>query len=286
MTDERGRLRPRIRDEDFNYLDYQVRCWQDNLPTELRPERIAKHNPGPSVVLESSLDRGTHFLRYILYLRANQFKIVILRPLLFSPSTVRANIKRVNALTHIANDTIETITDMNANYDLYRKQQPILNVFLSSALSTLSLVYIHGLKTKTSGTDELLHCSAMARQGIDRGLCIIRAYSQSRSSQRLLKKFAGQHGLLSRLGFTTEKTTGAEMTTSSSTWRLLHNESSSIPWPPGPLAGYPSLDGFGAFNHNFLQPGVALDEYSPLPIVGMSPFLVSSDGNFLYDDVW
>ncbi|KAJ9603042.1 hypothetical protein H2200_012337 [Cladophialophora chaetospira] len=295
MTDERGRLRPRIRDEDFDYLDYQVRCWQDNLPVELRPQQNAKQSLGPSNALEIPLDRGTHLLRYILYLRANQFKIVILRPLLFSAQTVRANIKRVKALTHIANDTIETITEMNASYDLYRKQQPILNVFLSSALSTLFLIHIHGLTGQKLCADELSYCSGMAREGINRGLAIIRAYSSSRSSQRLWKKFAGQHGLLSRLGFASQDNASSGTTASLESHsimapldgaRHISNDLPSIPWVPVPLAGYPPLDGFDTLNQSRLPPSTTFDDYSPLPVLGMSPFLMSNDVNLMYNDLW
>ena len=297
VLDERGKVRPRFRDEDFEYLDYQVRCWQESLPVELRPEEIPKHIPTTATALQTSMDRGTQFLRFILYLRANQFKIVILRPLLFSARTVRASIKRIQNLAHVANDSIETIMRMNATYDLYRKQQPILNVFLSSALSTLFLVYIHTLKGSGSDTttSELSYGSTTAREGIDKGLALIRSYSGFRSSQRLWKKFAGRRGLLSRLGFTehdnVEPDTAGSMQPSSSPdlpptlhGNNLSENYSTIPWDNAHFAAYPALEGLDFFNGTNFQSGPPSSDFSPLPY--MNPFLIPSDVGFLYNDMW
>jgi hypothetical protein len=181
---------------------------------------------------------------------------------------------------------------MNASYDLYRKQQPLLNVFLSSALSTLFLIYIRGLKGRATNTQELSCSGAIAREGINKSLKIIQAYSTSRSSQRLWKKLAGEHGLLSLLGFTPQGSDGSALTisvhsTSSPTVPSnLEGGPSSMPWIPATLAGYPGLDGFDMINNSGIQSSLGFDDLSPLPILGTSPFLVSRDGNFLYDDVW
>lgn len=296
VTDDRGRLRPRIRDEDFDYLDYQVRCWQDNLPTDLRAEHITKHVLNQKNILQTSSDRATHFLRYILYLRANQFKIVILRPLLFSVQTVRANIKRVKTLAQIANEIIRTIAEMDAVCDLYRKQQPILNVFLSSALSTLFLIYIYGLKGIAPTEDEGPSCAVTTREGINKGLRLIRAYSDSRSSQRLWKKFAGSRGLLSRLGFTVQGMPGSEApgsvgsgsSTMPSSLPDQHtlDEFSSLPWSDASLTGYTPIEGFDMIYDSRPQQDVSIDGQSPVPIFGINPFLVPGAAGFLYEDAW
>ncbi|KIW09967.1 hypothetical protein PV08_11743 [Exophiala spinifera] len=186
VTDDRGRLKYRINSEDFEFVEFQVRRWQANLPEDLRMD------DGSELAFADALDNGTRSLRFILYLRANQFKIVIMRPILFSSQTFKANLEHVRQIIHLATDNIATILTMNERYGLYEKRQPLLNLFLSSSLSTLFLICVHLI------SDPRPELGRDVQGGIDRGLELLRLYSYCRSSQRLSDKFAT---LLQRLGF-------------------------------------------------------------------------------------
>jgi hypothetical protein len=297
VTDDRGKLRPRIRDEDFDYLDYQVRCWQDGLPEELRPSKFSKHDNTPESVPDTTSDRPTLFLRYILDLRAKQFKIVILRPLLFSALTVRANAKRVKILARISTDMIDTINEMNIIHDLYRKQQPIINVFLSSAISTLLLIYIHGLRDTTAAVEEQPSSTTIAQEGINKALELICSYSASRSSQRLWKKYSGRNGLLNRLGFTQNVNIPADLSPSvpssaSPSTALVNNENQAqdmgmgMAWANVLPPGYPPMDGLEMLNNGDFQPDMPIDGIPPSTLFDMTQFLVPGDAGFMYNDMW
>lgn len=309
VTDERGRLKQRIKDEDFDYSDYQVQRWHDSLPAYLRfKTEITDYRDTQDGTV--SIDRGLQFLRYILYLRANQFRIVVMRPLLFSSQTYMANPRRVGIVAQIANDTVETIINMNEKDDLYKRQQPILNLFLSSALSTLFLVYIHSLREErmrtSDGTRNLPNCIQMVREGLNKGLGLVQSYSTYRSSQRLWQKFAGPQGLLPRLGLadqrvevgvvTSEALPSAGASSNSST-RVDASEEGDLnrhPYELTPASGtdnpayaYPPAEGFGMAGA--INPFGAYDipaEFSPLPFLNMNPLLVSNDIDVFYDDMW
>ncbi|KAI1629539.1 hypothetical protein EDD37DRAFT_604424 [Exophiala viscosa] len=198
VTDERGQLKGRINNEDYEFVNWQVSRWEESLPRELR---IRRDSPVVDQIdPQAPLDRGPLLLQFVLYLRANQFRIVIMRPLLFSTQTFNTNVAQVKDMTRLANDTIEMIVTADGTYGLYATQQPLFNLFLSSALSTLLLIYVHGSPAHGPAPD--LDClpamDKTVQQGIEKGLKLLREYSLSRSSQRLSKKIAS---LLQRLGF-------------------------------------------------------------------------------------
>lgn len=197
VMDERGQLKGRTNNEDYDFIQFQVQRWEENLPKELRIQRdrpvIDQIDP------QTSQDRGTLLLRFVLYLRANQFKIVIMRPLLFSTQTFSTNLEQVKDMTQLANDSVEMIATAESTYGLYATQQSLFNLFLSSALSTLLLIYVHlPSRGMVANPDHLPEMDRTVQQGIEKGLKLLRSYSLSRSSQRLSKKIAS---LLQRLGF-------------------------------------------------------------------------------------
>lgn len=303
VTDERGRAKQRVKDEDFDFVDYQAQRWLENLPAYLHLDKTGDDS--------KYTDQGTQFLRFILYLRANQFRIVITRPLLFSSHTYMENRKRVRIVAQIARDTIEKIEEMNEKYDLYKKQQPNLNLFLSSALSTLFLVFIHGLREeRTCPSEEARDLAARmqnVREGINKGLALVQSYSTYRSSQRLWQKFAGPHGLLSRLcladqtratdtATSTLPTSGSDVPSQSDAGYERCEEQNTNGYSEGPTAAlgaedlsytYPPTEGFRPFlGTNPFQAYDFSEEYSPLPFLNMNPLVVSNDIDVFYDNMW
>ncbi|RFU30938.1 hypothetical protein B7463_g5421, partial [Scytalidium lignicola] len=200
VTDGRGGIKPNPNNDTFDYLEYQVRCWQESLPIELRPHQCLS-NKEMDNPLDSKTDQATFSRRSILYLRANQIKTIVSRPLLFSLQSLNANLRQVAIVTDIALDTINKVIEIDKQSDLYQKQQPIVNHFLSSALSTLFLVFVHYSKhgQHINITEKSPNITTVLG-GITKALHLLHSYSSCRSSQRLWNKFAGPKGLLSYLG--------------------------------------------------------------------------------------
>jgi len=126
-----------IRKEDIGYLDYQILQWHRSIPESLKfihPETGRK--PEPS-------GRGIHRLRVALYLRANQMRILIYRPVLHTATSIVENMDHAQAVVNVAKDTIRILTHTNQTSDIYRTQQVMFNYFLISALAVLFLAVSH-----------------------------------------------------------------------------------------------------------------------------------------------
>lgn len=204
LLDSRGRLKGQFEENNYQYLSYQVKRWQESLPEDLQPQRHFTQNPQSGSPPTSEPDNATSSVRCMLYLRANQIKILILRPLLFSARSARAKPDRVCEVSQIAKDTIDRIVEMNQATDLCSKQWPILSQFLSSALSTLLLLHVqllHGLQLKPISNSQL--DGMTIQKGIKDGIHLIRT-AKSRSCRRLWDRLNRPSGLLRRLGFESE----------------------------------------------------------------------------------
>ena len=195
VTNEHGKFKRQLKEETFDFLAYKVKSWQEGLPDTLRPCEDELRSVGESGAFE---DRKAYFLRSVFFLRANQIRILVLRPLLYSHQTARANPGRAGTLVQHATETINKLIEMDHHTNLYRTQIPILNHFLSSALCALFLVLAHysRLSTIELSTNE----SAAVIDAIANGLGLLRSYLFSRSSKRLLRNFTGPRGLMSHLG--------------------------------------------------------------------------------------
>ena len=294
VTDERGQLKGRINNEDYEFVDWQVSRWEENLPRELR---IRRDNPVVDQIdPHTPLDRGTLLLRFVLYLRADQFKIVIMRPLLFSTQTFSTNIDQVKDMTRLANAIIEMIVTADDIYGLYSTQQPLFNLFLSSALSTLLLIYVHSSAGRgpAQDLDCLPEMDKTVQQGIENGLKLLRAYSLSRSSQRLSKKIAS---LLQRLGFSLSATENPTRTRDMHSdpamgdhHPLINSEQPSIDigppqdfsgWNWTSVTGYDGLTGGGPFQYS----GANNQSFSALPLPDLNQMPFSQGANQFNSDV-
>lgn len=201
LLDNRGILRTAFKDEEFDFMEYQLQRWQKALPEHLRPEHVA-------VSLQRTepheFSNGTIFAtRVLLYLRANQIRILVQRPILYSNQATSTHRRRVESLIAVARDSIEKLIQVDEISDIYRKQQPFHNHFLNSALAALFLVIAHQSHNTAynAPAESGPHSSAAVRESIFKALDLIRSYSAtSRSCGRLLRRFEGPRGLLIRLG--------------------------------------------------------------------------------------
>ncbi|KAJ0335078.1 hypothetical protein COL922a_009780 [Colletotrichum nupharicola] len=123
-----------VRDDEISYLLYLLGQWYEELPESLKlsPEWESNDWTGST--------RGPQRLQLLLHLRANQMKILLLQPILHSPSSLKINKSKVQSLIRFAKDTIEKLNSLNKSTDIYQTQQMCFNHFLVSALGVIFLV--------------------------------------------------------------------------------------------------------------------------------------------------
>jgi hypothetical protein len=198
VTDRHGRVTSACSKDTLDFIEYQLLQWQKSFPENLQPP---PHRVGVAEGQDET--RGVRCMRTLLYLRANQMRILILRPLLFSQASFAANKVGVSRVLEVARDTIRVLAQLDATSDIYRKQQVIFNHFLAAALAVLSLVLAHEPQQRQQQGDAKgnLTMFASAREEIFLALELVRSYSTfSSSSRKLWKTFGTLRELLSRLG--------------------------------------------------------------------------------------
>ncbi|KAL4805005.1 hypothetical protein BDV18DRAFT_161405 [Aspergillus unguis] len=120
-----------IRKDEMSYLDWQVQQWISTLPDSLRLRNPSAYAEGET--------RSLRRLRSLVYLRANQLRMLIHRPVLHSPAHMMRFPSEAQTVVDMAKDTIRFITQLHASSDIYQLQQVVFNWFLVSALMALFL---------------------------------------------------------------------------------------------------------------------------------------------------
>ncbi|KAJ6024430.1 hypothetical protein N7540_005227 [Penicillium herquei] len=126
-----------IRRDEIGYLDYQILQWYKQVPDEL------KFYPVESPKNGEAASRGMRRLRVLLYLRMNQLRILIYRPVLHSAASILEDRGHAQTVVDIAKDTVRVLTRLNQMSDIYRTQQITFNYFLVAALAVLFLAVCH-----------------------------------------------------------------------------------------------------------------------------------------------
>ncbi|KAK5168057.1 uncharacterized protein LTR77_006625 [Saxophila tyrrhenica] len=128
--------------EEMGYLDYQVIQWHRNIPLHLRFEHPSRAGR-LSTPIEPPPSRAAGRLRVLLYIRANQMRILIYRQVLHSATSIMQYREQAQTVVDVAKDTIRVLTHINQTTDLYRTHQVLFNAFLTSALAVLFLAVAH-----------------------------------------------------------------------------------------------------------------------------------------------
>ena len=131
-----GSSSPQIKKEKIAYLDFNVLQWQRSLPAELQLQAT-----GESVFDGHS--RTNNRLKVMLYLRANQMRILIHKRTLLTPATIMEDLPGARSVVEIAQDSIRLMDKLNRKTDIYRAQQTAFNYFLVSALGIVFLAICH-----------------------------------------------------------------------------------------------------------------------------------------------
>ena len=128
---------PEIKEDELGYLDYQIQQWQSAIPPQLQFQH------SDNSLDQEGLSRAMRRLRILLYLRANQMRILIFRPVLQSATNIMEYRGHAQRAVEVAKDTIRVLTALNQTSDIYRTQQVCFNYFLISALAVLFLAVSH-----------------------------------------------------------------------------------------------------------------------------------------------
>ncbi|KAF2089117.1 hypothetical protein K490DRAFT_72736 [Saccharata proteae CBS 121410] len=127
-----------ISKEEIGYLDYQAIQWHRTIPTTLKYV-----HPSSTVPQEHQVSRNILRFRILLYLRANQMRILIYRPVLHTATSIMEDVTHAQTVVDVAKDTINVLTHTNQTTDIYRRHQVMFNYFLLSALAVLFLAVSH-----------------------------------------------------------------------------------------------------------------------------------------------
>ncbi|KAL2845394.1 fungal-specific transcription factor domain-containing protein [Aspergillus pseudodeflectus] len=177
-----------IRRDEIGYLDYQVLQWYKQVPDTL------KFYPSESPRQNETASRGLRRLRVLLYLRMNQLRILIYRPVLHSATSIAEDKGHAQTVVDVAKDTVRVLTRLNQTSDIYRTQQITFNYFLVAALAVLFLAVCHAPN----------EFNRQVRDEFYLALDLVNGFStKSYVSKRLWKTIKGLRRIGERLGVLT-----------------------------------------------------------------------------------
>ncbi|EED18710.1 conserved hypothetical protein [Talaromyces stipitatus ATCC 10500] len=183
-------------DEDlFDSCNYQIEQWRKRSLADLD----FLHPKIRRISTPASLPQPVSTL---LYLRANQIRGLTIRSVYLSGSSLAGSRHIVKSGIEIACDTIDVLADLDATTDIYAKQHPFFQHFLTSAVALLLLVIASESKRNT-----LYKIISDLSSSVDLGESISRAFSLNASyftvsgaSRRLFKRMISMAEPLSKLG--------------------------------------------------------------------------------------
>lgn len=186
-----------INTDEMGYLDYQVIQWHRNIPAHLRFEHPSQPGQTASTPVGAPPSRAGHRLRILLYIRANQMRILIYRPVLHSATAIMQHRDQAQTVVDVAKDTIRVLTHINQTSDLYRTQQVLFNAFLTSALAVLFLAVAHTPAEFAENVREEFYMALDLVRGFSKGSWISKRLWRT---IRVLKEVGPKLGLLSKDG--------------------------------------------------------------------------------------
>lgn len=182
--------------DEMGYLDYQVIQWLQNIPAHLRFEHPS--NTGRlGAPIGPTPSRAGHRLRILLYLRANQMRILIHRPVLHSATSIMQHRDQAQKATDVAKDTVRVLTHINQTSDLYHTQQVLFNAFLTSALAVLFLAVSHTPALFAENVREEFYMALELVRGFSKGSWVSKRLWRT---IRVLKEVGPKLGLVMKDG--------------------------------------------------------------------------------------
>lgn len=186
--------------ESMNFFHYQVLKWHQGLDPSVRFDTVAIE-ADDSTFFSATQDETEVYVKTLLYLRCNQIRILVLRPMLIYPQTARNNPSLIKEVIEVARKQIRTLNKLALEGGLYKTRQAIFNHFLSSALAVLFLAAAYDAETRSvravSSPTLLGDCEEL-QQGLD---LIDHCRASAQSAERLWVRFDRARQQLIRLGF-------------------------------------------------------------------------------------
>lgn len=267
-----------LKKDEMNYLDWQVLRWSQNIPDSLRLD----HPSTPESDAATEGPRSIRRLRAMLYLRANQLRMLIHRPVLHTAGHIMRYPGESETVVGIAKDTIRFIARLNETSDIYKLQQIAFNWFLVSGLAVLFLAVSQAPS----------QFSASCKEEFYWALELVKGFStKSYISQRLWKSIRSLRKLGPQVGLGTQKM-GLE---SNGTTAEVHAprppnaEQSPLAAPSSSINSQTPLDG-AQMTHELMEWFEAVGNIEdqimgvgPGPVLGDAPWQQLPNGDFMFD---
>uniref|UniRef100_A0A098D6I6 Xylanolytic transcriptional activator regulatory domain-containing protein n=1 Tax=Gibberella zeae (strain ATCC MYA-4620 / CBS 123657 / FGSC 9075 / NRRL 31084 / PH-1) TaxID=229533 RepID=A0A098D6I6_GIBZE len=119
--------------DKVDLFDFLTQKWMHSIPHDLQlvfPRLSQAPQPQP---------RALQRLRTLLYLRGNHIRSLVLRHHVMSTANLRADIQGAQLVVSLAQDTIQVLVHLNETSDIYARQKPTFNYFLTTALASILL---------------------------------------------------------------------------------------------------------------------------------------------------
>jgi hypothetical protein len=177
----------RVWRESFEFFQHQLNQWQEKyVPKVLKP--IGRDTDA----------QGTRHFHTVLYLRANQLRLMLIRPALYSFELQEAaNIDLRAMAASIACDSIQVLLDLFDETDIYQMQQTQYNNFLMTALG--ALLGVLAQERSSLPVDQVDSPAFIkARESVTAALALIKSTAMSSKSSE--HQYAKVFSLCSRLG--------------------------------------------------------------------------------------
>lgn len=266
-----------IKKDEMNYLDWQVLRWAQTIPDPLRLD----HPNSPESDAVSEGPRGMRRLRAMLYLRSNQLRMLIHRPVLHTAGHIMRYPGESETVVGIAKDTIRFITRLNETSDIYKLQQVTFNWFLVSALAVLFLA-VSQAPSQFSGS---------CKEEFYWALELVKGFSnKSYISQRLWKSIRSLRKLGPQVGLGTHKlcTDGNNGTVEPGDSQPLGSQDSPLAAASSSINSQTPLDGV-QMTHELMEwfeaVGSIEDQMGvgPGPMLADAPWQQMPNGGFMFD---
>ncbi|KAL6921136.1 hypothetical protein FSST1_005162 [Fusarium sambucinum] len=119
--------------DKVDLFDFLTQKWMHSIPHNLqlifpRLSQAPQQQP-----------RTLQRLRTLLYLRGNHIRSLVLRHHVMSTANLRADLQGAQLVVSLAQDTIQVLVHLNETSDIYARQKPTFNYFLTAALASILL---------------------------------------------------------------------------------------------------------------------------------------------------
>ncbi|GKU04514.1 transcription factor [Fusarium langsethiae] len=119
--------------DKVDLFDFLTQKWMHSIPHDLqlvfpRLSQAPQQQP-----------RTLQRLRTLLYLSGNHIRSLVLRHHVLSTANLRADMQGAQLVVSLAQDTIQVLVHLNETSDIYARQKPTFNYFLTAALASILL---------------------------------------------------------------------------------------------------------------------------------------------------